>query len=252
MFGLDESIAALNGGDAFLVVVAVGLLLGLRHALDPDHLVAVSTLVASGEERSTRRAASLGLSWGLGHATTLTLFGLPIVLFNDYLPTAFQEAAEVTIGLVIVLLALQLLRRWRSGRFHAHAHAHAHDGIEHRHLHSHAKLSGHGHRHAMAVPRSPLKAYGIGLVHGVGGSAGVGILLLAAIPSEVEGVIALLVFALFTAISMTIASTSFGYTISRGAVLRRFVAVAPAMGVLSLAFGVWYALAAVQAVPYYF
>ena len=74
-------------------------------------------------------------------------------------------------------------------------------------------------------------------------------LLLAAIPNHVEGVIALLLFALFTAVSMAIVSTGFGYTLSRGPVLRRFLAVAPALGALSLAFGALYALGAVSALP---
>src|SRR4051795_12111188 len=86
MFGLDDKIAALSTGDAFLIVIAVAVLLGLRHATDPDHLTAVSTLVAGGEEHGPRRAASLGLAWGFGHATTLFLFGPPIVLANRFLP----------------------------------------------------------------------------------------------------------------------------------------------------------------------
>src|SRR3954466_10233507 len=98
MFGLDDKIAALGTGDAFLIVIAVAVLLGLRHATDPDHLTAVSTLIASGEEQSGRRAGILGLSWGLGHATTLVAFGLPIVLFDDYLPDPVQQGAEVMVG----------------------------------------------------------------------------------------------------------------------------------------------------------
>jgi hypothetical protein len=97
-----------------------------------------------------------------------------------------------------------------------------------------------------------LQGYGIGLIHGMGGSAGVGLLLLAAIPSHVEGLVALVVFAFFTAVSMAIASTGFGLVLSRGPVLRRFAKLAPALGVLSLAFGAWYALGALQAVPYFF
>lgn len=255
MIGLDDKIAALGTGDAFLIVIAVATLLGLRHAADPDHLTAVSTLIASGEKQNGRRAGVLGLSWGLGHATTLIAFGLPIVLFNGYLPAAVQRTAEVAVGVLIVVLALRLLIRWRRGYFHAHLHQH--DGDFHRHLHVHERpppkrADSHKHRHAPSLGRSPTQAYGIGLVHGMGGSAGVGLLLLAAIPSHVEGLVALVVFALFTAVSMAIASTSFGYVLSRGPVLRRFVTAAPALGVVSLAFGVWYALGALNAVPYYF
>jgi ABC-type nickel/cobalt efflux system permease component RcnA len=256
LFGLDDKIATLNTGDAFLIVIAVAILLGLRHATDPDHLTAVSTLVASGDDHGAKRAGTLGLSWGLGHASTLFLFGLPIVLFNQYLPHRLQQGAEVAIGLVIIALAARLLVRWRRGYFHSHQHRHAAES--HGHLHMHERphpandAAGHDHAHAGTLGRSPLQAYGIGLVHGIGGSAGVGVLLLAAIPDHVEGVVALLLFAIFTAVSMAIASSSFGYALSRGPVLRRFVSLAPVLGVLSLAFGVWYALGALNAVPYYF
>jgi len=89
-------------------------------------------------------------------------------------------------------------------------------------------------------------------VHGIGGSAGVGVLLLASIPDHVEAVGALALFASFTAVSMSLASTSFGWMLSRGAVRRSYLSIAPVLGALSLAFGVWYALGAVQAVPYVF
>src|SRR4051795_7089251 len=124
MFGLDDKIAALSTGDAFLIVIAVAVLLGLRHATDPDHLTAVSTLVAGGEERGPRRAASLGLAWGAGHATTLFLVGLPVVLVGSALPPTVQSGFEVAIGAVIVALALRLLLRWRRGYFHVHVHTH--------------------------------------------------------------------------------------------------------------------------------
>jgi len=250
MFGLDDRIAALGTGDTFLLVIAVAALLGLRHATDPDHLTAVSTLIASGEGQNAKRAGILGLSWGIGHATTLIALGLPIVLFNGYLPERVQEAAEFAVGLLIIALAVRLLVRWRSGRFHAHLHAHG--TSSHRHLHSHHLDAAHEHAHAKGLGRSPLQAYGIGLIHGVGGSAGVGLLLLAAIPNHVEGIAALVVFAAFTALSMAIASTTFGLALSRGPLLRGFATAAPALGTLSLAFGAWYALGALGAVPYFF
>src|SRR6476619_5527236 len=102
MFGLDHTIAASSDGASIWIVLAVAVVLGLRHATDPDHLVAVTTLVAGGQERAARRAGELGLAWGLGHAATLFAFGLPIVLLDQALPQAAQQAAETAIGLVIV------------------------------------------------------------------------------------------------------------------------------------------------------
>jgi high-affinity nickel permease len=232
MFGLDDKIAGLGTGDAFLLIVLVAILLGLRHATDPDHLTAVTTLVASDDDRSPRRAAWLGGAWGLGHATSLFAFGVPIVLFKSYLPEGVQETAELAVGVVIMALAIRLLIRWRRYGF--------------------GGAGGHRHDRPLPPARSPLQAYGIGLVHGMGGSAGVGILLLAGIPGRGIALLALLLFALCTALSMAIASTTFGYTLSRDAVLARLGTVAPALGGLSLAFGAWYALGAVNAVPYVF
>jgi len=251
MFGLDDWISQLGSGEGLAVALALALLLGLRHALDPDHLAAVSTLIASeGEaEDGTRRAGRLGLAWGLGHAVTLAAFGVPIVLFGAYLPDIVQRAAEALIGVTIMFLALRLLVRWHRGRFHAHAHRHG--GLEHRHLHPHHQAAhDHSHRPEARLGRSARQAFAIGLLHGMGGSAGVGILLLAGIPGRAEAIAALLVLALGTAVSMTAVSTAFGYMISRGPVVRRTLAFAPAMGFVALAFGGWYALGAVGAVPY--
>jgi ABC-type nickel/cobalt efflux system permease component RcnA len=254
VFGFDEYIAQLAGGNVILLVVVVAALLGLRHATDPDHLTAVSTLVAGDGRRSgTRRAGMLGVAWGAGHATTLFAFGVPIVVSGAFLPGAVQKAAECAVGAVIIGLAVRLLVRWRKGRFHTHEHQHA-DGVRHRHLHPPAAIGAHAHAHApeRELGRSPLQAYAIGLVHGMGGSAGVGVLLLASIPDHVESLIALAVFALFTAVSMVLASTSLGWVLSRGRVRRAYATFAPVVGVTSLLFGIWYSLGALDAVPYVF
>jgi hypothetical protein len=225
MFGLDQHIAGLGSGGALALLMAIAALLGLRHATDPDHLTAVTTLLAGEEQRAPRRAARLGFAWGLGHATSLFAFGLPIVLFGAYLPEAAQEAAEAAVGVMIVALALRLLVRWRHARTH---------------------------RHAPRRVRGPLQAFGIGLVHGAGGSAGIGVLLLAGIHQRAEAVAALGLFAACTALSMALASTSFGFLLARASAGRGVLAATPALGAFSLLFGVWYALGAIQAVPYVF
>jgi hypothetical protein len=227
VFGFDDSLASLSDGTTFLAVILVAVALGLRHATDPDHLTAVSALVASARERPRRLAARLGLAWGAGHATSLFAFGLPIILYRAYLPTPVQRAAETSVGLMIVLLALALLVRWHRGAFHPHA-------------------------HAPTRGRSASQAFVIGLVHGAGGSAGVGILLLAAIRDQPLAVAALAVFALCTAVSMALLSTGLGATLGAESVRRSFHRVAPALGGLSLAFGAWYALGAQGFVPYAF
>ena len=246
MVGLDEWIARLGGNGP--MALAVALLLGLRHATDPDHLTAVSTLILSGGRDGARRAGALGLAWGLGHATTLLAFGLPVVLFRRFLPEGVMRGAEVAIGLVIIVLALRLLLRWAQG--YLHIHPHSHDGVQHSHPHAHEGPAGHAparhsHPHAEALGRSPRAAFGIGMVHGIGGSAGVGILVVGAASSQMTGVAALVLFAAATAVSMAFVSSGFGYALARGAVARRAAAFIPVMALASLVFGAWYALDAV-------
>src|SRR5438034_4339144 len=142
MLGLDTWLAHFSDGATLGLVVVVAVVLGLRHATDPDHLAAVTTLIATGRDRAARTAARLGLAWGLGHATSLFAFGLPIVVFKAYLPEGVQRGAETAVGFVIVALAVWLLVRWRRGLFHVHPHDHG--PLEHTHLHGHAEAPAHG------------------------------------------------------------------------------------------------------------
>ena len=241
----------MHGGAGVWVILLISVLLGLRHASDPDHLAAVTTLIASEEERGqVRKAGFMGFFWGLGHGTTLVLVGLPLVLLNKYLPEVVSQVAEVTIGCIIVLLAVRLLVRWRRGFYHVHVHRHDSDE-PHRHVHSHAKSNSHEHGHRVPQ-RTPLSSYGVGLVHGVGGSGGLTLLLLSTISDKVQATGALLLFAAGTAVSMALLSTAFGLVIAGGPVARNFERVAPVLGGLSMAFGAWYALGALGVVVYPF
>jgi HupE / UreJ protein len=224
MFGLDDSIAGLSDGASVWLVVLAAVLLGLRHATDPDHLTAVTTLVAGGRERAARAAGALGLAWGAGHAVTLFAFGLPILLLERYLPERAQQAAETVIALVIVYLAVRLLLQW----------------------HSPAPARG-GRRE-----RTRLGAFAIGLVHGMGGSAGVGVLIVASVESTALSIASLGLLAAFTAVSMWLVSTGFGATLASRPLRASYHAVAPGLATLSLAFGVWYGTAAWGVAPYPF
>jgi ABC-type nickel/cobalt efflux system permease component RcnA len=235
MFGLDTWLAGFSDGTTLLAVALVATLLGVRHATDPDHLAAVTTLIARTEERAAKSAGRLGLAWGFGHAMSLFLFGVPIVLFEAYLPGPVQEAAETAVGVLIAGLAVWLLIRWKRGQFHPQLHGH-------KHLHAHE---------ARRV-RSPLQAFGIGLVHGTGGSAGVGVLLLGSIHDHTLALGALSIFAFCTALSMALLSLGFGRVLAAGRLRASFHRLAPGMALLSLAFGAWYSLGALGLTPYFF
>ena len=220
MSELWQSIAAAP----IVAAVSLAVLLGLRHATDPDHLTVVATMMVSDATHGVRRAGWLGLAWGVGHGVTLFAFGLPVVLLERELPSPVHRTAEVLVGAIIVLLALRLLLRWRLG---ARAPAE------------------HGRASDLASDRSPRTAFGVGLVHGIGGSAGAGVLMIAAVSERLAAMAALLALAGATALSMTIVSAGVGRLLAPGhrvsAHLERAV---PVFGVLSLAVGVWYSLAA--------
>jgi high-affinity nickel permease len=240
MFGFDEWIAHASDGTTLVLVLAVAVLLGLRHATDPDHLVAVATLIAADQSPAARQAGRLGASWGLGHATSLLGLGLPIVLLGASVPERLEQAAESAIGLTIAALAAWLLVRWRRGLLHVDA------GPAPTRRRSH--MAGDAHAHRRAPARTPQQAYAIGFLHGVGGSAGVAVLLLAGVGNDALAVLALALFALCTAISMALLSTGFGVTLGTAPARQLFGRLVPILGVGSLAFGTWYALAALAAV----
>lgn len=240
MVRADQFLSGLAHGHSAAVVVAIAFVLGLRHASDPDHLVAVSTLVAGTRERAAQAAARLGASWGLGHATTMLAFGIPVTLLRAFLPHTIERAAEALVGGIIVLLALRLLLKWRRGAFHVHVHEHH----GHRHTHVHAHVNDDSHRHVHAV-RTPAEAFGIGLVHGLAGSGGVAVLIVAAVPDRALAVLALVLLALGTAVSMTVLSWLVGSAFGATARRRALGAAVPALATAALCFGTWYAVAAV-------
>src|ERR687893_2508318 len=125
---LDRHLSGLLDGAPLLVALGIAFLLGLRHASDPDHLVAVTSLVAA-EEGDTRKAARLGAWWGIGHAGALVAIGIPLIAFKTELPAWLESGAEKAIGAVILLLAARVIFKWARGdsRATAHSHREGHD-----------------------------------------------------------------------------------------------------------------------------
>lgn len=162
--------------DGFLVACGLGLLLGLRHAFEPDHLAAVSTLAT--RQRRLAEAVRLGLAWALGHTATLGLVALAVIAAGLRLPAAFSAGAELVVAALLVLLGLPVVLRYVRGRWHMHLHVHG-DG-PHLHLHSHRHGVSHEHVH----PRWDLRrSLGLGVAHGLAGSAAIVVLLVAAAPT---------------------------------------------------------------------
>jgi high-affinity nickel permease len=230
---LDAWLEGVFGGAPLLVALGIALALGLRHASDPDHLVAVTSLVAA-EGGDTRAATRLGAWWGVGHGLTLLVIGLPLIFFKSRLPAWLESGAEKAVGAVILLLALRVILKWVRGDYRASAHAHqSHERA--RHLRRGA--GEHRHRHV----RSPRQAFGIGMLHGLAGTGAVVLLLIAALPTQLEAAAALAVFAPMSVASMALLTGMFAWVLTRPIVepVYRTVLI-PSLGVFALMFGAWY------------
>ena len=236
---VDAWLTSLFDGAPLLVALGIAFLLGLRHASDPDHLVAVTSLVAA-EDGDTRSAAKLGAWWGVGHAGALVAVGFPLIFFKSGLPPWLESGAEKAIGLIILALALRVLFKWVRGDFRANAHSHQ-DSAAHppgrRHLRR-ATAPSHEHVHV----RSPQQAVVIGMLHGLAGTGAVVLLLLASLPSQAEAAAALLVFAPMSVVSMAACTTAFAWVLSRPIIEPAYRAVMiPALGGFGVLFGLSYA-----------
>jgi ABC-type nickel/cobalt efflux system permease component RcnA len=233
---LDHLITSLFDGAPLAVALGIAFLLGARHASDPDHLVAVTSLVAA-EDGDTRKAARLGAWWGIGHAVALLTLGIPLIAFKAGLPVWLESGAEKAIGIVILLLATRVIYKWARGDYRARAHAHEQGHARRRHLRD-CTAPHHGH----VKVRSRGQALAIGLLHGLAGTGAVVVLLIAALPSQLEAALALGVFAPMSVASMAACTAAFAWVLTRPVIepLYRTVLI-PGLGAFGVIFGLWYA-----------
>ncbi len=218
-------------------LLGLGLILGLRHALDPDHIAAVSTIVS--ESRSVRRSSLIGTCWGLGHTMSLLVAGVLVIALKIQISDRLALWMEFAVALMLILLGLKAvlkpLRGWR-----IHVHQHAHGGSSHSHVHLHRPSEEHAHQHRHLL-RSGARPFLVGMVHGMAGSAALMILVLATIPSALAGLIYIAVFGLGSVGGMLIMSSlislPFILTRQRFNVLSQGLQVA--VGLFSLGFGLF-------------
>lgn len=236
---LDEWIANLSNNAAVFIVI-LSVFLGLRHATDPDHLTALLTLRLRQSQKSPHR---LGVAWGAGHAVTMILIGVSLILLVAKLPDNLQIALEFAVGVMISLLALRAILNALRMSSHSHTHSH-HDGPTHVHPHIHG---GNEHSH-----RSERGAFAMGLIHGAGGSAGVVALLLGRLDNPKASIAALFVVSLFSGVSMAFCSWVMCRGLDRSVHMIGHRPIALIGGGLTLLFGIWYAAAAFKYVPYPF
>lgn len=246
-------------------VVALGFVLGLQHATDPDHLVAVATIVT--RERRFVDGALIGLLWGLGHTTTLMVAGGLVVALGVAIQRGVSTGLELLVAAMIVLLGALRLRDALQGigdapRGHLladHDHVQEHDRIHpggafHSHRHSHVDAAhAHAHLHpsgrlllALGQPWGGLRALIVGAIHGLAGTAAVSLLVLATLNSPIDAVVYLMVFGIGTIAGMTALTAAMAWPMALALRFRRaHRALSVGSGLAAIAFGLWYGVHAV-------
>jgi high-affinity nickel-transport protein len=240
-----------------LSLIALGFFLGMRHATDPDHVIAVSTIVT--RQRTLGGGVLIGGLWGLGHTLTIVVVGGAIIVFSVVIPPTLGLTMEMSVALMLVVLGLwnltgilQSLRGQLGAGTGYHAHVHRHGDYVHSHRHGHGLLE-HGHRED-ATPQAwldrrlgglglyqILRPLVVGLVHGLAGSAAVALLVLTTISNPRWAMAYLVLFGLGTIVGMMlitlIIAAPMAYASRRLTYVERHLRVAS--GLLSLGFGLF-------------
>lgn len=249
-------------------ILLLGFLLGMKHATEADHLAAVATLAT--RKGSWKDGLRQGSAWGVGHTLTLLLVGGSVLVLGQTIPPGIEDLLEMCVGLMLVLLGVDVLRRLRRENIHFHAHAHD-DGQRHIHAHSHAQsglgsapsdlrknkaiptfrtarfVPMHGPEHAGLIhdhphpQRASLRAILVGMMHGIAGSAALIVLSLDAMPSSAAGLAYILIFGMGSILGMALLSTIVAWPLRATANslnnLHRGMKLA--VGAFSVVLGVW-------------
>jgi ABC-type nickel/cobalt efflux system permease component RcnA len=238
-----------NGRQAYLkimdafAILGFGLVLGLKHAMEVDHVVAVSTIVS--QHRNVLRSALVGALWGVGHTASLLVIGVIVLSLRIVIPE--QVSTWLEFGVALMIIGLGAMALWRSLRKkeHVHVHKHSHDGVSHVHLHFHEPETRHreAQPHSHAVSAVGLKPVLIGTMHGLAGSGALMLLVLAQSQSVWVGFFCLAIFGLGSIAGMILMSGLIGlpFALTAGNVGGVHQHLQTTAAGVSIAFGLWYA-----------
>jgi len=220
---------------ALLTTLVLGFALGIKHALDADHVVAVSTIVS--QYRNPLKATLVGVFWGIGHTTTLLLVGIAVIGFKLVIPDQLALSMEFLVGVVLFALGVQILWQYLPKKKHTHIHDHGEEMHTHEHFHVRKEGEAGLQHHTSRQHKSLL----LGMIHGLAGSAALMLLVLSTIQSPLEGVVYILIFGIGSILGMMVISTLIGlpFSLSSG----RFTSINHSIrfmaGMLSVALGIF-------------
>jgi ABC-type nickel/cobalt efflux system permease component RcnA len=174
-----------------IIILGLGFLIGLEHAFEPDHVVAISSIISKG--KNLKKTTIIGAIWGLGHTTTLFIAGIIILTLKITIPETIALSLEFLVGLIIIFLGFYVIKDVIENK--KHIHKHTHDGTTHTHIHSHKVTDEHTHYH---------RSFSVGLIHGLAGSAALMLLILSTFNSLILGIIYILLFGIGSMVGMAI------------------------------------------------
>jgi ABC-type nickel/cobalt efflux system permease component RcnA len=228
-------------------LLGLGLVFGLKHATEVDHVVAVSTIAS--RQRNVWRSALVGALWGAGHTASLLIAGVLVLSLRIAIPESVSKWLEFCVALMIIGLGVAALWRSLQKRNDVHVHEHSHDGMSHVHIHFHESETrrNHDQKHSHAVSAIGIKPVLIGMVHGLAGSGALTLLVLTQIGSVVIGLLYLGVFGLGSVVGMLLMSGLIGlpFAMTKRSLSGLHQRLQFAAALVSIAFGLWYAYATI-------
>ena len=228
-----------------LAVLTIGLLFGLKHATEVDHVVAISAIVS--QHKNVFRSAIVGALWGAGHTVSLLIVGVVVLSLRVGIPEKVSGWLELGVALMIIGLGISALWRAVRNSTNVHVHQHSHDGLSHTHVHFHENETKHQPAaqamHSHTVSRVGWKPVLIGMMHGLAGSGALTLLILTQIGSFWIGFFYVVIFGLGSTIGMLLMSGLIGlpFALTSNRLTHLHQGLQTAAAVLSIGFGIWYA-----------
>ncbi len=219
---------------SFMQIILIGFILGLKHALEPDHLIAVSTIAS--KSKSIWRSSLAGMFWGIGHTSTIFIIGIVFIAIKGEVPTILAKSLEFIVGLMLVYLGISNIYTYRKNKIHVHTHEHNNEA----HTHFHLKEETHEHQ-SNELKASYMKSLFIGFIHGLAGSAAMIILTISTVSSLLEGALYIVIFGIGTTLSMLLFTTIIGLPFAlstQKTMINKSLSLFA--GIISVSFGVYY------------